>query len=103
MQVLTVDVGTGTQDIFLYDSRKSFENGYQLVMPSPTVRLANRVKEATRQGKPLLLEGVLMGGGPVGWAVRDHAQAGYPVYCLPDPARTFDDDPARVARMGIRV
>lgn len=103
MQVLTVDVGTGTQDIFLYDSRKSFENGYQLIMPSPTVRLANRVKAATQRRQPLLLEGVLMGGGPVGWAVRDHALAGLPVYCLPDPARTFDDDPDRVAAMGIRV
>lgn len=103
MQVLTVDVGTGTQDIFLYDSLKSLENGYQLVMPSPTVRLANRVKEATRQKRSLLLEGVLMGGGPVGWAVRDHALAGNEVYCLADAARTFDDDPARVAQMGIRV
>ena len=103
MQVLTVDVGTGTQDIFLYDSAKSFENGYQLVMPSPTLRLANRVHELTRQGKALLLEGVLMGGGPVAWAVRDHALAGNKVYCLPDPARTFDDDPARVAAMGVEV
>src|SRR4051812_1277975 len=103
MQVLTVDVGTGTQDIFLYDSRKSLENGYRLVMPSPTVRLANRVKAATRQRRPILLEGVLMGGGRVGWAVREHALAGNPVYCLLDPARTFDDDPERVARIGIRV
>ncbi len=103
MQVLTVDVGTGTQDIFLYDSHKSFENGYQLIMPSPTLRLSRQVHAATRQGRPLLLEGVLMGGGPVAWAVRDHAAAGYAVYCLPDPARTFDDDPLRVAEMGVQV
>lgn len=103
MQVLTVDIGTGTQDILLYDSEKSIENSFQMVLPSPTVQLAQRVKTATRERRSLLIGGVLMGGGPVGWAVRDHAKAGYPVYCLPDPARTFDDDLSAVAAMGIKI
>ena len=33
MRILTVDVGTGTQDVFLYDSDLDLENGYKLVMP----------------------------------------------------------------------
>jgi uncharacterized protein (DUF1786 family) len=103
MQVLTVDVGTGTQDILLYDSQKTIENSFQMILPSPTVQLAQKVKAATREGRGLLIEGVLMGGGPVGWAVRDHAQAGYPVYSLPGPARTFDDDLSAVEAMGIRL
>lgn len=103
MQVLTVDIGTGTQDILLYDSEKAIENSFQMVLPSPTVQLAQRVKAATREGRGLLIGGVLMGGGPVGWAVRDHAQAGLPVYCLPDPARTFDDDLSAVEAMGIKL
>ncbi len=103
MQVLTVDVGTGTQDILLYDSSSTIENSFQMVLPSPTVQLAQRVKAATRERRGLLIGGVLMGGGPVGWAVRDHAQAGLPVYCLPDPARTFDDNLQAVEEMGIRL
>jgi uncharacterized protein (DUF1786 family) len=103
MQVLTVDVGTGTQDILLYDSEKPIENSFQMILPSPTVQLAQRVKAATREGRGLLIGGVLMGGGPVGWAVRDHAKAGYPVYSLPDPARTFDDDLNAVEAMGIKL
>src|SRR5438067_586276 len=103
MQVLTVDVGTGTQDIMLYDSEKAIENSFQMILPSPTVQLAKRVKAATRERRGLLIGGVLMGGGPVGWAVRDHAQAGLPVYSLPDPARTFDDDLSAVEAMGIKL
>src|SRR3712207_2977529 len=102
MQVLTVDVGTGTQDILLYDSEKAIENSFQMVLPSPTVQLANQVRAATRQGRGLLISGVLMGGGPVAWAVHDHARAGLPVYSLLDPARTFDDDLCAVEAMGIK-
>ena len=32
MKILTVDVGTGTQDIFLYDSNLHIENGFKLVV-----------------------------------------------------------------------
>lgn len=100
MKILAVDVGTGTQDILLFDTEKEVENCYKLVLPSPTVMLARRIHEATRRGEGVLLTGVLMGGGPVTWAARDHARAGYPLWVTPDAARTFDDDPARVEAMG---
>lgn len=100
MKILAVDVGTGTQDILLFDSNKEVENCYKLVLPSPTVRLAGQIRAATQQGQGVLLTGVLMGGGPCAWAARDHAAAGLPLWVTPDAARTFDDDPARVAAMG---
>ncbi len=100
MKILAVDVGTGTQDILLFDSDKEVENCYKLVLPSPTVMLAQQLKAATRRGEGVLLTGVLMGGGPCTWAARDHAQAGHPLWITPNAARTFDDDPARVAAMG---
>ena len=37
MQILTVDVGTGTQDVLLFDSDRELENCFKLVLPSPTV------------------------------------------------------------------
>lgn len=103
MKILAVDVGTGTQDILLFDSDKEVENCYKLVLPSPTVRLAQQIRAATRRGEGLLLAGVLMGGGPCAWAARDHAQAGFPLWVTPDAARTFDDDPSRVAAMGATI
>ncbi len=103
MKILAVDVGTGTQDILLFDSDKEVENCYKLVLPSPTVMLAEQIKAATRRDEGVLLTGVLMGGGPCAWAARDHAQAGHPLWVTPDAARTFDDDPARVEAMGAIV
>ncbi len=104
MRILAVDVGTGTQDILLYDTALQPENCFKLVMPSPTMRVARQVKEATRRGgQPLLLTGVTMGGGPSHWAVRDHAAAGNAVFATPDAARTFDDNLDSVREMGVEV
>lgn len=103
MKILAVDVGTGTQDILLFDSDKEVENCYKLVLPSPTVMLAQQIRAATRRGEGVVLAGVLMGGGPCAWAARDHAQAGYPLWVTPDAARTFDDDLSRVEAMGATI
>ncbi len=103
MKILTVDIGTGTQDIYLYNSQVDVENGYKLVVPSPTMMVHRRLKEATRRGEAVLLTGVTMGGGPSHWAARDHAKAGYPLYATPEAAQTFDDDLDRVQSQGIRV
>jgi len=103
MKILTVDIGTGTQDIFLYDSNLDIENGYKLVLPSPTMMVRRRIQEATRSGTPILLAGQTMGGGPSSWAVEDHIKAGYAVYSTPDAARTLDDDLERVAGLGVRI
>ncbi len=103
MKILCVDVGTGTQDILLYDSDKEIENCLKMVMPSPTLRVAQRVKAATRTGDAIVLTGVTMGGGPSHWAVLDHVRAGYKVYATPEAARTFDDELDKVEHMGIRV
>src|SRR2546423_9617677 len=101
--VLTIDVGTGTQDILLFESGKTIENCFKLVMPSPTVIIAERIKRATEHGQPLLLTGVTMGGGPSHWAARDHALAGRPVAVTPTAGRTFDDDLTMVEQMGFEI
>lgn len=98
MQILAVDVGTGTQDILLFDTEKEPENAFKLVMPSPTVLVGGRVEAATRAGKRLLLTGVTMGGGPSAWAVERHKQAGLTTFATPDAARTFNDDLEAVQR-----
>jgi uncharacterized protein (DUF1786 family) len=103
MQILTVDIGTGTQDIFLYDSRSDLENGYKLVVPAPTMIVHRLIKEATRRGQAVLLSGVTMGGGPSQWAAEAHIRAGFPVYATPDAARTFNDELEAVEGLGIRV
>ncbi len=104
MNLLTVDIGTGTQDVFLYNSALDLENGYRLVMPSPTLMIQRRLHAATARRAPVLLTGVLMGGGPSQWAARDHVRAGGALYATPSAARTFNDDLDWVQReMGVQL
>ncbi len=92
MRILSVDIGTGTQDILLYDSSLDIENAFKLVVPSPTMMVHRRLKAATRRKEAVLLTGVTMGGGPSAWAAEAHARAGLAIYATPDAARTFNDD-----------
>ena len=103
MKILTVDIGTGTQDIFLYDSRLDLENGFKLILPSPTMIVHRRINEATRSRTPILLTGHQMGGGPSAWAIEAHAKAGIPVYMTPDAAMTINDELDKVEALGIKI
>jgi uncharacterized protein (DUF1786 family) len=103
VKILAVDIGTGTQDILLFDARLDVENSFKMVLPAPTMIIHRRLKEATRQRKAVLLSGVMMGGGPSAWAAEDHAKAGLAIYATPDAARTLNDDLTAVEAAGIRV
>ncbi|MGE5250849.1 MAG: DUF1786 domain-containing protein [Bacteroidota bacterium] len=103
MKILAIDVGTGTQDILLYDSRLDLENSFKLILPSPTMIAHRRIKAATERGAPILLTGYQMGGGPSAWAAEAHARAGLQVYATPEAATTLNDDLEKVEAAGIRV
>jgi uncharacterized protein (DUF1786 family) len=101
--IMALDIGSGTQDVLLWRPGEVMENCLQMVLPSPTASLARRVRQATSQGLALHLRGHLMGGGPVAWAIRDHAAAGLPVSAEPQAALTLHDDPAHVQEMGVMI
>ena len=96
-------VGRGTQDILVYEPGRTIENSIKLVLPSPTVIVAGKVRQATRAGLPIFLEGFLMGGGANTGAIREHLAAGLPVYATPEAAGTLHDDPERVRAMGVDI
>ena len=103
MKILTVDIGTGTQDIFLYDSNLDIENGFKLVLPSPTMRVHRRLKRSLPSREPILLPGHQMGGGPSAWAIEEYARAGIPVYMTPSAATTINDELDKVEDLGIKI
>lgn len=103
MRILAIDVGTGTQDILLFDSAQTTENCVKMVMPSPTARIALRIEASTARLQPVLLTGTTMGGGPCQWAAERHLKAGLPVYATPGAALTFDDHLENVARLGVTL
>ena len=86
-RILAVDIGTGTQDILVFEAGTVVENAIQLVMPSPTALVAERVRQATVDRADLFLNGVTMGGGPGHWAVEAHLRAGLRVYATAEAAR----------------
>jgi uncharacterized protein (DUF1786 family) len=103
MKILTVDIGTGTQDIFLYDSNLDLENGFKLILPSPTMMVHRRLKQSLHLRTPILLTGHQMGGGPSAWAIEEHARAGIPVYMTPSAATTLNDELDKVEALGIKI
>ena len=109
MKILAVDIGTGTQDIFLYDSGLNVENGFKLILPSPTMMIHRRVRQAlshagtTQSRTPILLTGHQMGGGPSAWAIEEAARAGIPVYMTPSAATTLNDELDKVEALGIKI
>ena len=103
MKILCVDVGTGTQDILLFDTQLHPENSFKLVVPSPTMIVRRKIQTATRKQTPVLLTGVTMGGGPSHWAAEDHLKAGGMLYATPTAARSFNDDLDYLQATGIQI
>src|SRR5512139_3650871 len=103
MLILAADIGTGTQDILLFNSEKEVENSLIMVMPAPTQIIAKKVRKATRKRKTIVLTGNIMGGGPSAFTIRDHLKAGFPVYATEKAALTINDNIEKVKAFGIRI
>lgn len=99
MKILAIDVGSGTQDIMLYDSEGAIENSPKFVMPSPTRIIADRV--AKSEGD-LFISGETMGGGSISRAVKDHLKD-HRVLMTENAARTIRDDLNFVKSLGIEI
>jgi uncharacterized protein (DUF1786 family) len=103
LRILAIDVGAGTQDVLIYDSRTTRENCIKLVLPSQTQIVARRIRAATEAKKALHLTGRLMGGGASGEAVKEHLAQGLRVTATAEAARTLHNDPARVVKLGVEI
>jgi uncharacterized protein (DUF1786 family) len=99
--LLAVDVGGGTQDIFLWEPGQTVENAVKLVLPAPTQIVARRLRRLTAEGRPIFLTGRLMGGGPVTVAVRRHLAQGLPVYASPQAVLTLHDNIDIITSWGV--
>ena len=98
--LFAVDVGKGTQDIAVPDFRKNEENWPKFILPSPTEKLARKVRSFSRDIK---VDGYVMGGGPVKKALLEHVGKGFTVTITERAAKTVRDDIDEVRRMGFQV
>lgn len=101
--ILVVDVGSGTQDVLVYQAGKNIENCPKLVMPSRTQLVAGQIRRATQQGHSIGLYGHVMGGGACYAALKQHLAAGFKVYATEQAAYTFNDNLTKVCQMGIEL
>jgi uncharacterized protein (DUF1786 family) len=101
--LLAIDVGGGTQDIFIWEPGQAVENGVKLVMPAPTQVLGRRIRRLTAQGQSIFLNGRVMGGGAVTQAVRNHMGHGLSVSATPKAALTFSDRLEVVKDWGVTI
>ena len=102
-RVLAIDVGSGTQDVLLYQAGRPLENNVKMVLPSQTTILARRVERARAEGRPVFLWGRVMGGGPCVDAIAGHLRAGLAVYATPAAAKTIRDDLDQVRALGVQI
>ena len=62
MRILAIDVGTGTQDMMIYDTEKELENSIKLVLPSPHLYISQQIREIEND---IYFKGEIMGGGKI--------------------------------------
>jgi uncharacterized protein (DUF1786 family) len=98
-----MDIGSGTQDILLYDSEKNIENCIKMVLPTPSQIFATKVREATSLSQDLFIEGDTIGGGAFVSALLRHIEKGLRVLIAEDAAYTIRNNLDEVKQLGIEV
>ena len=100
MRILAIDVGTGTQDIMIYDTEKELENSIKLVLPSPHLYISQKIRECEND---IYFDGEIMGGGKIKNTILEHMEKGYDVVMEPTCAKTIRDDLKQVKSFGIEI
>ncbi|WP_407313681.1 DUF1786 domain-containing protein [Desulfosporosinus sp. SB140] len=101
--VIVIDVGSGTQDILLYQPGKALENCSKFIVPSRTQTVAAEIRKATAQSRGFFLHGHMMGGGACVLALKEHLASGLQAFATSQAALTFNDNLEVVKKMGIKL
>ena len=100
MRILAIDVGTGTQDIMIYDTQKELENSIKLVLPSPHLYVSQQMKDIEND---IYFKGEIMGGGKIKRSILEHMEKGYKVVMEENCAKTIRDNINQVKAIGIEI
>lgn len=100
MRILAIDVGTGTQDIMIYDTQKELENSIKLVLPSPHLYISQLIRQTEND---IYFTGEIMGGGKIKNTILEHMEKGYNVVMEPTCAKTIRDNISQVESYGIEI
>lgn len=98
--ILCLDIGSGTQDVFYYMPDRELENCPKFVLPSPAVRVAARIKVLSTAGKGIYLYGRNMGGGFYR-VLKKSLDKGLKAAIHPEAAYSLADSLDRVKNIGL--
>lgn len=100
--ILCLDIGSGTQDVFYYMPDKELENCPKFVLPSPAVRVGSRIMELSSAGKNIFFYGRNMGGGFYR-VLKKCLDKGLKAAIHPQAAYSLSDSPEWVRSMGLDI
>ena len=100
--VLTLDIGSGTQDALLAVPDMAPENWPRVVLPSPALQRVDEIRELTAKGQPVWLHGVNMGGG-FHVAVKEHLDKELPLAATLEAAKAIHRDVESIKALGITI
>lgn len=104
MKILALDIGAGTKDVLLFDDTKEkIENCIKMVLPTPSLTYAAKVRKATIQRKDVLITGSVIGGGALSYALKNHLRVGLKVFITKRAAFTIRNDLDQVRKSGFKI
>lgn len=104
-KILAIDIGMGTSDVLLYDSKKKIENCIKFVVPTPLRRYLKLLKsvEFDRRRK-IFICGETIGGGPLAHMLSTLIEEKKAeVFITPKAAYTIKNDPDEVRGLGYNI
>lgn len=102
MNILCIDIGSGTQDALYYQSDQPLQNCPKFVIPSPAQMVARQIQHLTASKKPVYLYGQVMGGG-FGGRVWAHLDQGLSLAAHPAAALSLADDVQKLEKRGVQI
>jgi len=102
MNILCIDIGSGTQDVLLYNPERELENCPKFILPSPARYIASRLEKLGKANKDVYLYGNNMGGGFKG-ELKELVQKGLKVFAHPGAAMALSDHQDKLASMGVEI
>jgi len=102
MNILCVDIGSGTQDALYYQSGQPLQNCPKFVLPSPAQMVGQQIQKHTETKQPVYLYGQVMGGG-FGGKVWKHLDQGLSLAAHPLAALSLADDVHKLEERGVWI
>jgi uncharacterized protein (DUF1786 family) len=103
LKILALDIGSGTEDILLYDDQKELENCIKLVLPSPATVYSKKIEYFTKLQSNLFIKGETIGGGNFSEALKNHLNEGLKVILTKNVAYSIRNKLEEVENQGFQI